>query len=436
MGSSFTTYGPFVVAPETFFEAMTPFSSEINWRVYPIRDNLTVSEVDDLRRELERLEGRLNVGRRTSNQIRLDTGLIDILRETERSLLVTRSSVLILTIQLAVLAGYALLLTAGLLAESRQVETNLLRSRGAGSNQILAMSLMEGILLTIPAAIVAPFLATVVLRALNVARPLSEIDLAINPVVTRASFIIAGVAALGCLVSLALPALRSARQFGNVRAERSRESTRGVVQRAGLDIALIVFALVGFWQLQRFGAPITETVQGRLGIDPLLVAAPALGLVAGGVVALRSLPLISRVAESVTSRSTWLVPALGAWQVARRPLRYARASLLLILATGIGLFSVAYATTWRNSQSDQASFQTGAQLRSSPTAASGRRSPTGCCVTPTTNFPDSKRLCRSSGSSVRSRAPRRTLVMSFWTPAAQPILSFSGPIWPTAISTR
>ena len=366
VGSSFTTYGPFLVTSGTFFESMTPFSSEINWRVYPIHDNLTVSEVAPLRREIESLEGRLNVGRSSGNRMRVETGLIQILRETERSLLVTRSSVLILTIQLAVLAGYALLLTAGLLVESRQIETNLLRSRGAASNQILAMAVMEGILLTIPAAIAAPYLATFVLRTFNLAGPLSEIELVINPVVTRTSFIVAGVAALGCLIALAYPALRAARQFGDVRSARSRESARSIVQRAGLDIGLLVIALIGFWQLRRFGAPITETVQGRLGIDPLLVAAPALGLLAGGVVALRTLPLISKLAESATTRSRLLVPALSAWQVARRPLRYARAALLLMLATGIGLFSVSYATTWRASQSDQAEFQTGAQLRVEP----------------------------------------------------------------------
>ena len=375
VGSSFTTYGPMVVHPVTFFEAMTPFSSEVHWRVFPTHDNLTVSEVDDMRRELERLEGRMNAGRPAGNAVRLDTGLIQILRETERSLLVTRSAVLILTVQLALLAGYALLLTAGLLTESRQVETNLLRSRGASANQILAMAGMEGAILTVPAAIAAPFLAAFVLRIMNVVGPLSDISLEINPVVTRVSFVVASLAAVGCLIALTVPAHRAARRFGNVRADRSREPARSAIQRAGFDIALVVAAIVGFWQLRRFGAPITETVQGRLGIDPLLVAAPALGLLAGGVVALRTLPLISRLAERVTSRSRMLVPALGAWQVARRPLRYARAALLLMLATGIGLFSVAYATTWRTSQGDQAAFQTGAHIRVEPDRRVGASTP-------------------------------------------------------------
>lgn len=366
IGSSFTTYGPLVVPPETLFGPVSPFSAEVEWRVFPNHDNLTVSEISPLRRAVEQLEGRVNAGRSSSNRARVETGLVQILRDTERSLLVTRSSVLILTIQLAVLAGYALLLTAGLLAESRQIETNLLRSRGAASSQILSMALMEGLLLTVPAALVAPWLATLVLRAMNVVGPLAEIELAINPVVTRPSYIVAGLAALGCLIALALPAYRSAQQFGDVRAQRARETPRGLVQRAGIDIALLLVAGIGFWQLRRFGAPITETVQGRLGIDPLLVAAPALGLLAGGVVALRTLPMISRLAESVTARSTLLVPALGAWQVARRPLRYARAALLLMLATGIGLFSVAYATTWRTSQDDQAAHQIGADLRVEP----------------------------------------------------------------------
>ncbi len=366
VGSSFTTHGPFVVSIETFFNAMTPFSSEVNWRVYPVHDNLIVGEVDDLRRELERLEGRLNADRAAGNRMRVETGLIQILREAERSLLVTRSSVLIITVQLAVLAGYALLLTAGLLVESRQVETNLLRSRGGSSTQILAMAILEGLLLTVPAALVAPWLAAWALRMLNVVGPLADIDLVIVPVVTRASYIVAGLAALGALFALTVPAYRAAQRFGDIHAQRSREAPRGIVQRAGIDIALLVIAFIGIWQLRRFGAPITETVQGRLGIDPLLIATPALGLLAGGVVALRTLPLISRFAESVTSRSTLLVPALGAWQVARRPLRYARAALLLVLATGIGLFAVSYATTWRTSQDDQAGYQIGADLRIEP----------------------------------------------------------------------
>jgi FtsX-like permease family len=119
---------------------------------------------------------------------------------------------------------------------------------------------------------------------------------------------------------------------------------------------------IGFWQLRLYGAPLTETVHGSLGLDPLLVAAPAIGLLAGAVLALRVVPLLAQGAEAVTRRGRRLVGALGAQQVARRPLRYTRAALLLMLAVSMGVFAISYAETWGGSQQDQADYQIGSDV--------------------------------------------------------------------------
>jgi ABC-type lipoprotein release transport system permease subunit len=375
IGESFNTYGPMVTPFETLFDQLTPGSAEINWRIFPTIDNLETSEVVVLRRDLEALPGRVNYGRDAGNSFRMETGLIEILRETERSLLVTRSGVLILIVQLAILAGYALLLTAGLLVEQRRIETALLRSRGADNRQVVTMALMEGLLLAVPTALLAPWLAALALRSLNYVGPLAAIDLHIDPVVTDIAYLLAGISALLCVVALTVPALRSSRSFTDTRAQRGRQEGESVLQRAGIDLALLALAAIGFWQLRRYGAPITETVQGRLGIDPLLVAAPAIGLLAGAIVALRTIPLLARLSEGVADRGTRVVPALGAWQVARRPLRYARSGLLLMLAIAIGLFAVSYSWTWRTSQADQADFQVGSDIRVNPDRRFGRAIP-------------------------------------------------------------
>ena len=70
--------------------------------------------------------------------------------------------------------------------------------------------------------------------------------------------------------------------------------------------------------------------------------------------------------ERVTSRGRGLVPSLGSRQLARRPLRYTRAALLLMLAMAIGVFAVSYTWTWTASQRDQATFQVGTDLRVEP----------------------------------------------------------------------
>jgi hypothetical protein len=104
-------------------------------------------------------------------------------------------------------------------------------------------------------------------------------------------------------------------------------------------------------------------------MDPLLVAAPAIALIAGGVLALRVLPLLAEVMESVVSKGRSLVVSLGSRQLARRPLRYTRAALLLMLAMSMGVFALSYATTWASSQRDQAAYQAGADARVRPVRA-------------------------------------------------------------------
>ena len=93
--------------------------------------------------------------------------------------------------QLAIMAAYAIVLTASLLVDHRRIETALLRSRGAGVGQIAWLALTEGLLLVIPAVIVAPWLAVAQTNILDVAGPLADIGLKIEPTVTTDSYILA-----------------------------------------------------------------------------------------------------------------------------------------------------------------------------------------------------------------------------------------------------
>ncbi|MBT8217052.1 MAG: ABC transporter permease, partial [Acidimicrobiia bacterium] len=362
---SFRTFGPLVVDRQALLADLQPVAVDVDWRVFPDYDDLAINEVRQLSGSVAGLEERLNAATDARfDSFRVTSQIGRILTETDRSLLVTRSGVTVLSIQLTALAGYALFLTAGLLAESRTVEVHLLRSRGATTGQILTMAVMEGSILAIPAALVAPWLAVWLLSMLNTAGPLSSVALTIAPVATPGSFVLSALAAIGCIVALAVPAYRSARSRADVRAERSRQPGRTFAQRAGLDLALLLLAGIAFWQLRRYGSQITSSLDGRLGIDPLLVMAPALGLVAGAVLALRSIPTLARIADRIASVGTSTVAALAAWQVGRRPVRYARSALLLIIAISIGIFAASYTSTWTTSQTDQADFDTGSDVRS------------------------------------------------------------------------
>jgi FtsX-like permease family len=365
-GGSFTTYGPFVTDPGAFFGAPSAGGAHFAWRIYPAFARTEVSMLPGLGRGVDGLAAAVNRGAPGNDQATVETGLATIVADAERSLLVTQAGVLIVTLELAVLAGYALLLTAGMLVDQRAVETGLLNARGASGGQVLAMALMEAAVLALPAAVAGPWLAALSLEALNRVGPLAGGTVPLHPEVSPAAYALSVASAAACVVALALPARRSARSFVAARASRGRQPARGLAQRARIDLVLVAAAVLGLWQLRLYGTPITQTVQGSVGIDPLLVAAPAIGLLAGAVIALRAIPLLARAIDAAAPRIRPLVPALGAWQLARRPLTYSRSALLLMLAFGIGVFALSYGSTWARSQQDQADYQVGADVRLQP----------------------------------------------------------------------
>lgn len=376
VASSFRTVGPFVVPLRTALEDLTPLRATTSWRVLPDFASLTLADVGRLRSSMASLGGDLDRDLLTAldgdldgtSEFTVDSGLARLLSELEISLDVTRANVIALIAQMAIMAGYALALTAGLLVGTRGSETYLARARGASPGQLLITAMVEGLVLTIPAVVAAPYLASALLTILNHVGPLAAIDLTITPRPTPLSFMVASLSALVAIVTLAWPALQSARwSLGRSRDRRQRAVA--VTQRLGVDVALLVLAGAAFWQLGELAERLGAGARDRAGVDPLLVVAPGLGLLAGSVLALRVIPLLARLGERIAASGRRALGALAAWQVARRPTRYARSGLLLVMAVAIGLFAASYSTTWVESQHDQAAHSVGADIRLTPDIA-------------------------------------------------------------------
>ncbi|RJL26483.1 FtsX-like permease family protein [Bailinhaonella thermotolerans] len=353
----FTTFGPLMVPRETFqaqFAEKTPAS----WTITPDLSSIGLDRLRSLSDAASGLEGSIRRMPDCSS-CGFESELPEMLAQLERATLVSRSTMLVPVLQLLLLAGYALLLTARLLTDHRRMEVALMRSRGAGTSHIVRWAFAESLLLAAPSVVLAPLLAPPLLDAVSAVSGGVRVENRVDGV----SFALAAGAALICGTLLALPALAGSRRtYSEEQAARGRGERRGLVQRAGADLALLVIAGIALWQLRTYGGPVTETA-GGLGVDPLIVTGPALALLCGGLLALRLVPWVGRAAERMTSRRPGLPAVLGAWQVSRRPLRYSGPVLLLVMAIAIGLVSVATTATWHRSQADQADHQAGADLR-------------------------------------------------------------------------
>jgi len=358
-----TTRGPFVVTADDMVSRPLATRLDLEWRGLPSIDGLGVDRIGPLGDAVTSLQPALRAAVPGPRSVTIATKLPAILADAKRSILVSQSGITLLTIQFAVLAGYAVLLVGGLLVDRRRSETALLRSRGASSVHLVELGFGEAVILAIPAVIVAPLIAIAVVRLLGAVGPLAGSGVAASAGLDPG---LIGVAVLGGLIGIAVLTLPSVVSEGSprgIRAALGRQVGRTMGQRLGIDLALVVLAAVALWQLRLYGAPLTRNARGVLGIDPLLVAAPAIGLLAGAVLATRLIPRIAEIGERVLGRRRGIVSPLGARQVARRPLRYTRSALLIVLATALGTFAAASAATWARSQVDQAAYRAAGDLR-------------------------------------------------------------------------
>jgi hypothetical protein len=372
-GGRFTTRGPFIVAADELRTGRLAESLDAQWRAIPSIAGYRPETLDEISTLAAGAEGRINAGLPSFNKATVSTKLPEILATVDRSVLVTQAGILLLLVQFGVLAGYAIILVAALLVERRRTETALLRARGAGFRHALSLAAGEALLVTVPAVLAAPWLASVLVVAIGLNPALAGVGLE-APLPGPSTFTVAVVGGLVAFIALTIPTVASTVSIAGVRAAVGRQVGRTLPQRLGLDLVLVALAALALFQLRLYGAPLTVNARGALGVDPLLVAAPAIGLLGGAVIAIRLVPRLAELAEGVLSRRPGLVPALGSRQLARRPLRYTRVALLLILAAALGTFASAHAATWTRSQTDQATYASGADVRLAP--GSGSDTPT------------------------------------------------------------
>ncbi|WCN83015.1 ABC transporter permease [Micromonospora sp. LH3U1] len=350
-----TSYGPFVLDPADF-AATFAGSVSVSWLAVPNLSGVDTADLPAVREALTEAASAVPEAAQLGSSGQTVTKMEQLLDRIARADLVGRSSLATPLLLILVLGGYALVLVAALLHEDRRPQTALLRARGAARRQLAGLAAREATLVVAPAAVLGPLIASVVLRYV---RPGGSDDLSTvggNTTLVWA----AAAAAAGCLVAMVLPTLRNAGTYVADMAARSRPNRAASVQRASIDLVLVALAVLAWVQLRRYASPLAGS-GGRLGLDPLLVAAPTLGVLAGAVLALRILPPLTRFAERFVDRRPWTATMFGMWQAGRRP--HAGPVLLLALAVGGSTLAWSLISTGERSQVEQAGHTVGADLR-------------------------------------------------------------------------
>ncbi len=358
---SFTEIGPLFVAPTAFAASDRDATYTALFALDP--NDVTSDTIDSLITTANRADATLTDALDPA-PTRVQSGLGRLLRDTDTSIRSTSAVVAAILLQVAAIALYGLAVAASVLVASRGTERVLLSSRGMSTAQVARDSLAEAALIAIPAAVAGPFLAVISVDLVGRWGPLASTGLDLQARVTPIAFVVSAAAAVIAAVIVTWPAVVATR---TAITGESRRTTEPFLRRTGLDIVLFVIAVLGLWQLARTGSVATSaTPDGRASVDPVLVLAPTLGIVAASLLAVRLLSLAARGLATIGVRSRRLAPALAGWEAARQPARRDRTSILLVVAVAVGVFALVHAVSWQTSQRDQANATVGADIVVTP----------------------------------------------------------------------
>jgi hypothetical protein len=355
--SGFTTYGPLTVPAAAFHGPLAVDAG--SWLAVPQTASVPAGQLRTVAANVTALRQGLAEAVQLPD-LATDTGLPAVLNGTASKRDVARSLLAICAVLLALLAAAALLAVARLLTGQREGESAMLVARGATRWQLIRLAAAEAVPLCLLCA-AAGGLAGVGLADLLAGPGAADLGGADWGGAGRPAVLAAAAVGAGALVILLMPVLSTVTP-GTARARRGRQAAVAGVTRAGADLALIVLAVVAGYQLRHYSA-VSAGASGNFGVDPVVVAAPALALAGGTVLALRLLPAAGKAGDLLAARGRRLTAAMASWQISRQPIRQGGAALLIVLAVATGTLGLSQRQSWTQSVHDQAAFSAGSDVR-------------------------------------------------------------------------
>ncbi len=297
------------------------------WRWYVDPTRLEASQVDDLEVGLRRMATvylATPLGSGPASGTLLRSGLLGFIEGQQERWASVRAILTVVAIGPAAVAAAALGLTVLLGSSRRRSTLGLARSRGASPVQIVGATALEGLVLTVPSALIAGALATVAVPG-PVDPPTVLIPLLVAAVTTS------------LMVAIVVPV---ARGTSSDRRRDPAEVRRSSPRRLVAELFVIGLAVGGAILLRERSIRGGGSTGQLASADPFIAAVPALAGLAAGLIALRLFAIPIRGLSVLAGFRRDLVPVLGLRRTARSGTA-APILLVLMLTATVGAFSLA-----------------------------------------------------------------------------------------------
>ena len=365
-GGAFRTI-PFYIPERSFMEVLGPAFRRMEGTYAWLLD-LDVDRVNAGNAEAALVGMRAMNGALASTlpTYRHTTAIENILAEYDRRIFFTRVPMFVVLVLIAIVILYYVATLSSLAVENRRGEVAVLRSRGASTSQILTVFVLEGVTIALLVILIAPLLAAAAITLLGLTPAFSDLTDGerLRVTISGGSYSMSALGGVLSFVSLLIPAVQASR-FGvtQQRQQAARPSRLPAFQRYYLDVMLLLVGIFLFQQITEQGSLVATGLLGRAAVDQLLLAVPGVILVALAMVLLRLFPPAMGLVSRVVSPGLPAGLAMGVWQIARDPIHYARLSLLLMLAAGLGMFAANFGSTLELSFKERVLYAVGSDVR-------------------------------------------------------------------------
>jgi putative ABC transport system permease protein len=260
---------------------------------------------------------------------------------------------------------YYITISSGMIIDRQRNEIAVLKSRGAGTGQVVGVYLTEGTLFGALALVVGPILGLLVAQFIGRTYTfLVFSNRALLPVHVTGQTMQFALLAVGMSVgAMVVPAVGAARHSIVTYKQEVARQTRGPFwQRWFLDFLLLGIAGYGYYLLLGRQSILTLGAAGDVFSDPLLLLVPALFIFACALIFLRLFPFLINGLTFVGGRYFGVSVLLGLRQIGRQPGQYTRLVLLLTLTLALGTFAASVAKTLDRNYNDRVYYQNGSDL--------------------------------------------------------------------------
>jgi len=309
------------------------------------------------------------------NRFVIRTELDKSLQKYDTRILFTKLQMYVVLIMITFVVLYYVVALSSLVVEERRFEVSKLRSRGASSSQILSVFVIEGATISFFATLLGPLIAVGGISLLGFLPGFHEINdgAFLSARLTYQALFMSILGGILSFLALMIPSIQASRlTVSDERTKSNRPNRLTFISRYYIDVIVLIVSLFLFNQLNEQGSMAARGVLGDVKVNQIMLAVPAIMLIASALVILRIFPLVMSIASRVLSRYLPVGITLIMWQISRNPSNYSRLLLLLILMTGLGIFVSSFGGTLNKNFEDRVYYSHGSDIRLSSVSLNPR----------------------------------------------------------------